>query len=341
MNHRCIRFATCGALVALALGVTVPARAQGILGRVRDRARQAASGNAQPAAAPHCDNTTPPITADVATRYIRALQAREDEIRRLAQQNTPVGRYFTAQLINDSMERRKNDLSAQTGPDWDRRQALQQRMMTGDASAAQAMSAQAQELEHRQPMPQVDWNTMNAANTRLDTVMMQGGGFSVCEWNGVMEVIPSVANQIARNPGTSASELVVLGYRPNGLTDSEASAIRAHRMELIRLLKLDYKSDAMIARAQRDSTAQSTWNACRQRVMGATGSPSGAMGGVSQDSLRIWGQQAQDAQKRGDQATVMAIAQKIQAAMMPNMQAQAIAAGQAQQQCGPMPGTPR
>lgn len=345
MDHRCIRFATCGALAALALGVTVPARAQGILGRVRDRARQAASGNAQPAAAPHCDNTTPPITADVVTRYVRGLEARDAELRRLAQQNSPVGRYLAAQLVNDSMERRRNDLAAGTGRDYARRQALQQRMMTGDASAVQAMSAQAQELEARVPMPTVDWASMNAANTRLDTIQLQAGGFGVCEWNGVMEVIPSIANQIASNPGLGASELIVLGYRPNGLSEAEATAIRAHRMDLIRLLKLNYKSDEMIAREQaerahRDSmtTQMNTWSACRQRVMGPAASP---MAGANQDSMRVWAAQAQDAQKRGDQATMMAIAQKMQMAMAPGMMQQGMGMQQVQQQCGPMPGTPR
>jgi hypothetical protein len=349
-ERRLIRLLTGGAVVAPAICFAVLVRAQGVLVRARDRARQAVSGNdAQSSARPHCDNTTPPVTADVVTRYVRALQARDNEIRRLAQQNTPVGRFFAAQLTNDSMERRRNDLDAETGPDWERRQALQQRLMTGDASAAQPMTALAQELDRRSPMPAVDWDAMSAANTRLDSVTMQGGGFGFCEWNGVMEVIPSITHQMARNPGVSTSELAVLGYRPNGVPESEAAAVRAHRIELIRLLKLNYKSDEMIARAQRlqaqqDSTSavMNTWNACRQRVMGPAASPAGAMAAIPPDSMRVWQQQAQDAQKRGDTAALMALGQKMQAAMgIGNPQQQAMAEGRAQQQCGPMPGAPR
>jgi hypothetical protein len=84
-----------------------------------------------------------------------------------------------------------------------------------------------------------------------------------------------------------------------------------------------------------------TWNACRQRVMGPAASPAGAMAGVNPDSMRVWQTQIRDAQKRGDQNTVMAIGMKISAAMMPNMQQSAMASARAQQQCGPVPGTPR
>lgn len=333
-HHRPFALFIGGALVAGTLGAAVPARAQGILGRARDRARQAISPGASQAAAP-CD-ARQTVGADFVTRYIRALQARETEMRRLAQQNSPVGRYFAAQLLQDSQERRKNDFVAQTGPDWARRDVLWRRMMNGDASASQELSALSQEVERRTTLPDVDWSQMSAANARIDTVTMQGGGFSACDWRAVGEAIPGAVAQIARDP---SAPIAAVGQ--GGLTDEGIAAVKTHRMQLVRLLKLDYKSDEMIARAQRDSTAQSAWNACRQRVMGASGSPSGALVGGNQDSLRVWGAQAQDAQKRGDQAAVMAIAQKIQASMMPNMQAQAMAAGRAQQECGPMPGTPR
>src|SRR5437899_1010281 len=94
-----LRGATLGVLVlAAAAG---PARAQGVLGRVRDRARQAASGAPNRTEAPATCAVSDrdraaqaDIGEDMVTRYARALHANDQEVRRIAAQNTPEGRYF-------------------------------------------------------------------------------------------------------------------------------------------------------------------------------------------------------------------------------------------------------
>lgn len=325
-----------------------PAQAQGVFGRVRDRARQAVTGSSpSSAAAPRCDLAARMqahnVTPDVVNRYIRALQARETEMRRLARENTPVGRYFAAQVTQDSLDRRKLDFDGGTGPDWARRQELQRRAMTGDMGAAQEMSALAQSIDQHVPMPQVDdWSTMNAANSRLDTLMWQAGGFESCDWLALVEFLPQTVGAIATTPDKGVADMPNAGT-PAAVREDELAAIKAHRVELARLLKVEYKSDEWLAaersaRAQQDSTSavMNAWLACRQRVAGPAGTPTMA---VPQDSLRVWGQQAQDAQKRGDQAAVMALAQKMQAAMAPAVNQQGMAEARVYQQCGRQPGT--
>ena len=330
------------AFVAGAAAATHPLAAQGVIGRLRDRARQAVAPT--PA---RCDLSAKMlahnVTPDIVTRYVRALQARESEMQQLARQNTPVGRYFAAQVTNDSLERRRLDLDGGVGPDYTRRLALQQRMARGDATAIPEMQALAQEMDRRVTVPTVsDWNSMNAANSHLDTVMVHAGGFESCDWTALVEFLPQTINAIAQNPSKTAADLPNAGT-PGAIRADELEAIRAHRVELARLLKISYKSDAMIAeearaKAQQDSTqgAMATWMACRQRVMGPAASPTM---GANPDSMRVWGQQAQDAQKRGDQQAVMAIAMKMNAAMAPGMRSQATQMVQVNQQCGRQPGT--
>ncbi|MFI5207065.1 MAG: hypothetical protein ACHQX4_03515 [Gemmatimonadales bacterium] len=347
-----------GALAALALGISMPARAQGILGRVRDRARQAVTGNQTPQQCGPTDYNRAvqaDVGEDVVTRYVRALAARTAEIQRIAATNTPEGRYFAAMLHRDSLARRHAAYRRHVGPDWARYQAIQSLPMNATdpnvyLQRSRDMAQIEQDIdENRVQMPSLDWNTQQSANARIDNAALQAGSFDICGWAVVVDIIPTVVQGVAADrrdgrPDRGATEFMVGGQ--SGLGAGELRAIRAHAADLASALGEDYPSDAELAEAQRQhaqqdsaQNAMTAWQACRQRFMGpAGGSP---MMGVSQDSMRIWQQQMEDAQKRGDQAAMMALGMKVAGAMQPGMQQQAMAMAQAQQQCGPMPGTPK
>ncbi len=357
---RLIRIVTGAALAALVLGIASPARAQGILGRARDRARQALAGNNQPSG-PACSSSDQSrasaalsITGDFVTRYLRGMQARQTEIRRLAGENSQTGRYFAATLLRDSLARRHAMYRHHFGPDWDRYQQLMNRPPSTDAQVNMRNYTAAAQIERdldesRAQVPDVPWDQMQAANNRLDEVARQAGGFSACDWGASLEVIPGVVQFIAQDrrenrPARVASDFPVVG-RSSGLRESELTEIRAHASELALALGVDYPSDAELAAAQRETAsrdsmtnAMNAWQACQQRFMGSGASPTM---GVSQDSMRAWAAQAEDARKRGDQAAMMAIGTKMAMAMSPGMQQQAMGMAQARQQCGPMPGTPK
>ncbi len=192
------------------------------------------------------------------------------------------------------------------------------------------------------------WDGQSDASRRIDVVAQNGGSFNTCEWGAVVDIIPQVVSGICsdRREGHAergATEFIV--GRPSGLRAGELRVIRAHSVELARALNEDCPSDEELAvmrreRAQQDSTrnAMAAWQACQQRIVGAPGS--GQSLGLNPDSARIWQRQLEDAQKRGDQATIMAIGMKMGMAMAPGAQQRMAAQQQAQQQCGPMPGAP-
>lgn len=343
-------------LVLIVLWAAVPAAAQGILGRVRDRARQAVTPNRQPATCSPSDynravNTE--VSDDAVTRYLRAMQARTDEMRHLAQDNSDQGRYFAAVLLRDSLARRHAMFRRHVGPDWARYQQLQSAPPSTDASVNmrnfQAMGQVERSIDESQvQLPNLDWNTQQSANGHLDDVARQAGNFGICDWTVLVDIVPQVTQALSDDRSQGRPERAITDFqigRSSGLHQGELRAIRAHAADLAQALAIDYPSDADLAaaqaqRAQQDSAqnAMAAWQACRQRAMGPAGNP---MAGMNQDSMRAWAAQAEDARKRGDQATMMAIAAKMQAAMMPGMMQQGMAMQQAQQQCGPMPGTPK
>ncbi|MFI5280014.1 MAG: hypothetical protein ACHQU1_05945 [Gemmatimonadales bacterium] len=350
------RLLTGGMLLALLAVGSSRAGAQGILGRVRDRARQAVTGNQTPQTCAPSDYNRAvqsDIGEDVVTRYTRALAARNAEIQRTAGTNTPEGRYFAAMLRRDSLASRHAAFRRHVGPDWARYQAIQSRPPSTDYNVNVRNALEGAQVEqgideNRVEMPTLDWNTQQSANVRIDNAAYQAGNFDVCGWAVAVDVIPQVVGGICqdRSEGKAdrgATEFII--GRQSGLRTGELRAIHAHALELARGLNLDCPSDEELAamrreRAQQDSTrnAVAAWQACQQRNAGAAMNAQSM--GVNPDSMRIWQQQLEDAQKRGDQSTIMAIGMKMGMAMAPGMQQRAAAQQQASQQCGPMPGTP-
>lgn len=355
-RHRLLSLATGAALAALALGTAAPAHAQGILGRVRDRARQAVTGNQTPQTCSPSDYNravNADVGEDVVTRYGRALGARNAEIRRIAAANSPEGRYFAAMLRRDSLERRHAAYRRHTGPDWARFQQLQSQPPSMDPQVNMQRQRQAAAIEQsidedQVQMPPLDWNAQQSANARIDNAAYQEGGFDVCGWTVAVDVIPQVVGAICQDrsegkPERGATEFIV--GRPSGLRAGELRAIRAHALELARSLNLDCPTDEELAamrreRARQDSiqNAMAAWEACQQRAQQGVSSPGGM--GVNPDSMRVWQQQIEDADKRGDQATVMRLGMRVAQAMQAGGAGQRIQAmSQASQACGPRPGS--
>lgn len=359
-GHRTFAFLAGGMLAATLLLVTVPARAQGVLGRVRDRARAAVSGNQdQPRA--ECSPTEysraveADVTDDIVTRYLRALSARNAEMRRIAGTSTPEGRYFAAQLRRDSLANRHEAFRHHFGTDWARYQQLQSRPPSTDYQTnvrhQQELAAIEQGLDESQVrMPELDWNTQKSANDRMDAAALQAGGLSICQWSVVVDIVPTVIQSVAGDraegrPARGANEFTI--GRNSGLRAGELRVIRAHAAELAGALGAYYPSDAEVAAMQREKARQDSarsameaWNACQQRAAQPTTSAAGM--GMNSDSMRVWQRQLEDAQKRGDQAALMAIGTKMAMAMQAGgMGQRAQAVAQAQQACGPMPGQPK
>ena len=185
MTHReFIRSLAGGTLLALVVAATAPAQAQGVLGRVRDRARQALAGNQNANQAATCASSdqsrasAAEVTDDVVARYLRTLDARSAEVRRIARENTPEGRYYARVLLHDSLARRHAAFQRHYGPDWERYQRLHNTLSSTDASTTyQAIESSID--EGQVDMPELDWNGQESANQRIDGVALQAGGFDI------------------------------------------------------------------------------------------------------------------------------------------------------------------
>lgn len=248
-------------LALLTLAVALPlwpsTSAAQIGGRIRSTITGTGTGQQQQAPAA-VRPVVIPITAQVVTGYVNALKARDQEMRRLARENSPVGHYFAGKLLSDSVERRRNDYRAQVGPDWEREQQLNAALMRGDTSAASALPRLQASLNAQVDIPESDWNTQRAATAHMDTVMMQAAGLSAGEWAYVWDPMYRLVGMTAYS-GVAEDSVVEEIARSMNLTPAEVRAGGARRIELARALVYRYRTDAQIAaRAENSGRAHKT-----------------------------------------------------------------------------------
>jgi hypothetical protein len=203
------------------------------------------TASAPSAKPPKCDAGAPTVTDDLVARYMKALQARDSMMGVIAKENSPTGQYYAALMQQRSLQRRENDFDNQLGPDWDKYLALQKRVQSGDTSAARQMQGVKPDPQSV-TLPHLPWETQKAGNDRLDVAAEHAADFDYCGWTAVVDVMPMLVGALANNPNATSQQISAWGH-PNGFSAAEIAAVKAHRIELARLLGVRYKSDAMLA----------------------------------------------------------------------------------------------
>ena len=174
---------------------------------------------------PRCDNSAVVITNDVVNRYIKALDARDAEIRKIAKEPGPVGQYYAAIQRRDSVEKRKHEFDRRRGPDWERYKVIYAKMAHGDQSAIAAQHAFSDSLDPTNVrIPSPAWEDQQKYNGRLDSVMLAASGIDPCDWNQLGERIPTFMRVLMQD--RNAKDLQGAG------TQQEAAAIRPRLDEL-------------------------------------------------------------------------------------------------------------
>lgn len=195
--------------------------AEKVTGKKPDTVAVATTGKAK------CDKSSMVITSDVVDRYLKALKARDAEIQKIAKEPGPVGQYYAASFKRQAVERRKREFDLRRGPDWERYKGLYLKMMKGDQASLRAQQALADSMDpNKVVMPDLEWETQQKGNARLDSVMMAASGIGPCDWggNGIGDRMPALVYILSGDPNTQ-------DLRGAG-TPLEAAAIKPRLKEL-------------------------------------------------------------------------------------------------------------
>ena len=204
------------------------------------------------AAKPSCDISTVVISNEVVSRYLKALDARDAEIRSIAKENSAAGRYYAAVLKQQDEKRRWNDFQAGVGPDYAREQEAFKKAKT-DVNAYKTVVEIEQSVKPSETkLPELSWDDQKTANDRIDVAMQKAGNFEACDWAGVTDVVPAVTYAINENPSAKPSDVHV--GRSTGVSADELAAVRAKRVDLAKGLGIAYKTDS-VATAEKSGRA--------------------------------------------------------------------------------------
>jgi hypothetical protein len=206
-----------------------------------------ATAGAKPAKA-KCDASKMVITSDVVDRYLRGFAARDAMEQKLAKEPGPTGAYYAAVFKRQALEKRKLEFDLRRGPDWQKYEALQKRVMEGDTSAITAYATFPQSIDPNSvEIPQLAWEDQQKANARMDSTVKATGKFSDCDWLDLGERFPRIVAILIQDPNArdfqgwgTASEgaavkprVVELG-RALGFKAAESPEVTARRAQLAR-----------------------------------------------------------------------------------------------------------
>lgn len=200
------------------------------------------------AAKPKCEASKMVINSDIVNRYLQSFAARDAEIQKLAKEPGATGAYYSALLKRQAIQKRKAEFDLQRGPDWDKHQAIQKRMMQGDTAAIKEYTALNASLEPSSvEIPPLSWDDQEKVEARIENAMKSGGKFTDCDWLDLGERLPRLVSILAENPNTKELQ----GYG----TAAEAAAVRPKLAELAAGLGFNYESPDDKARKQKQAAA--------------------------------------------------------------------------------------
>src|SRR4029453_14175566 len=239
----------CLSLLLLAAAPAAHAQVGGIVKKATGQVTgKKTDSTTTPAAKPKLDPTSIVITKNVVDSYLKSLSARDAEVQKLAKAPGATGAYYSAILKRQAIQKRKDEFDLQQGPDWDKYQAIQKRLMVGDTTAIPDQIALSQSLDPSSvQIPQLDWQSQQNANASIDSTMRVAGGFSPCDWQDLGERMPRLVQILAQDPNATNFQ----GYG----TPKEAAAVQPKVPQLAPLLHISLASQE---RAKKQAPAAAT-----------------------------------------------------------------------------------
>jgi hypothetical protein len=211
-----------------------------------------------------CDFSSIVVTGEVVGRYLKSLDMRDAMLQKLAKEPGPTGEYYAAYLKRQAIEDRKSEYDLRRGPDWAKRQAIRKRMLDGDITASNELSALEASLNPTAvQLPALEWDNQRKAQSRVDSTMKVAGSFSDCDWTTLSEKIPYMTAQLAADPKTK-------NFGSFG-TASEGAAVRLKLPELTRGLHIRYVTPEEQARVTKEEEDEKAADAARAQTRPSTG----------------------------------------------------------------------
>jgi hypothetical protein len=247
------------ACLALALLLTAVPVANAQFGGLKKKALDKATGKDTVATAakakPKCDASSMAITGDVVDRYLKSLAAAGAEMQKLAKEPGKTGAYYSALLQYQAVQKRRAEYDLHKGPDWEKRKALKKRL-NSDITSGKDPTATIQEDQAlteslnpgRVEIPDIDWQSQQRGNFRMDSTQQAAGKFSECDWTDLGERLPRMVGILVDDPKAKDFQ----GYG----TEKDAAAIRPRIPELARALGLTYVTPEDQARLDADAKAE-------------------------------------------------------------------------------------
>ena len=238
-------------------------------GRLKAAAQRVSGNQNQPA-----QPVNVKLTADVVTRYLEALKARHTELERRSHRNSDEGRYFAALLRQEAQTRRQHDYRQHRGADWAERQRLAALYTaTSDTGATMGLVRLEADVNASVPLPESSWEDQRKANASLDTVAMNGGGFSAGEWMDLGEKMTRIVSAMSWDAADADSTVKQIAQMSN-VTPDEVRIVRARRIDLAIAMGYAYRTDEEIVEANKppptpeESTdPQVRYSACLQHEL--------------------------------------------------------------------------
>jgi hypothetical protein len=290
----------CLLLVALCLLSAATLSAQ--FGGLKKKAAQAvgAETGATPAQ-PGKPAPAPEVTPAVVDHYLAGLKARGEQRDRLAQGNTPAGKYYSAMDAQKAHDRHCEEFNQTRGTEYQRLLAAQKY-----DSAAAVMQKRDTSCEQGYPSPQEpSFEELSKAQGSQDSAAAGAAGLQVTQWAQLDEWIPLMVNQMVQSPDQNNQALA----SNFGKKVSEVESLRARQADLAKALGIKgrEKKPAPVEMAAPPVAAAASTQP------GAAGDPACYQNEMTknQGAMQAMSARAQEAQKKGDTQKMMALADSI------------------------------
>ncbi len=296
------------ALVAVVLCLLSASSLAAQFGGLKKKAAKAVGAEAgvTPPATPAGKATPPPeVTPVIVDHYLAGIKAGEEQRAKIAQGNSPAGQYYAAVDA-----KKKHDKYC---AEYQEKQMAEYQRMTGAMkydSAALVMqkrdpSCQTYAADPKEP----SFEELSKAQGSQDSAAAAGAGLDVSQWAGLNEWIPMAVYQMVNSPDQN-DQLLASNFSKK---PSEMAALRARKADLATALNIRGPE-----RQKKEAPAAMTAPAAP--AAGAAGA-AGGQGDANcystemqknQPALEALGKRAEAAQKKGDNASMMAISDTIQ-----------------------------
>lgn len=295
------------ALVALVLGVLAAPSLSAQFGGLKKKAAKAVGAETGVAPAPAKATPPPEVTPVIVDHYLAGIKAGKEQRDRLAQSNTPAGKYYAAVDAKKAHDKHCEEFTQYRNSEYQRLVAAKQY-----DSANAMVQKRDTSCDSVSPSPdQPAFEELTKAQGSQDSAAAAAAGLEVSQWAGLNEWIPMMVYQMLNSPDQNDQLLASNFSKKVG----EVQAIRARQADLAKALSIQGPE-----RQQKEVPPPMVVAAPAAAAGASAGSPGdpacySTEMQKNQAAIEGLGTRAEAAKKKGDNAAMMAIVDTVQQLM--------------------------